>query len=77
VPDFSGGIVWCYSEISANKQLTGNKHVPFHEVLLADFNNIGEKPCFIILDDLLNSAYSGLFTSYLRNAAIIVISVSF
>jgi len=46
VPDFSGGIVWCYSEISAipYKQLAGNKHVRFHKGVPADFNNSGEKP---------------------------------
>ena len=57
--DFSGGIVWCYIELSAitYQQLAGKKHVRFHEGVPADFNS-GEKPCLIILDDLVNSAYS-------------------
>ena len=60
VADFSGGIVWCYSEISAipYRQLEGTKHVRFHEGVPADFKNSGEKPCLNILDDLLNTAYS-------------------
>jgi len=60
VTDFGGGIVWCYSEISAipYRQLTGTKHVCFHEVLPANINKSGEKPCLSILDNLLNYAYS-------------------
>jgi hypothetical protein len=44
VPDFSGGIISCYSEISAipYQQLAGKKHVRFHEEVPADFNNSGE-----------------------------------
>jgi hypothetical protein len=44
VADFSGGIVWCYSEISAipYPQLAGTIHVRFHEGVPADFNNTGE-----------------------------------
>jgi len=79
---FSGGIVWCYSEVSAiqYRQLAGTKHVRFHEGVPADFNNSGEKPCFIILDDLLNTAYSkdvcDLFTkgSHHRNISVIQIT---
>jgi len=46
-------------EISAipYRQVAGTKHVCFHGVP-AEFNNIGEKPCLIILGDLLNTAYS-------------------
>ena len=79
--DFSGGIVWCYSELSAipYQMLTGNIHVRSHGVP-ADFNNIGEKPCLNILDSLLNSAYSkdvcDIFTkgSHHRNISAILIS---
>jgi len=82
VADFSGGIVWCYSEISGfpYRQLASTKHVRFHEGVPADFNNIGEKPCLIILDDLLTSAYSKdvceLFTkgSHHRNISVILIT---
>jgi len=44
VADFSGGIIWCYSEISAIPygQLAGTKHVRFHEGVPADFSNSGE-----------------------------------
>jgi hypothetical protein len=82
VADFSGGIVWCYIEISAipYRQLVGMKHVRFHEGVPADLNNIGENPCLIILDDLLNTAYSkdvcDLFTkgNIHRNTSVILIT---
>jgi hypothetical protein len=57
VADFCGGIVWCYSAIPYRK-LAGTKHFRLHEGVPAYFNNSGEKPCLIILDDLLNTAYS-------------------
>ena len=58
--DFIGGIVWYYSEINAipYRQLAGTKHGRFHEGVPAYFINCGKKPCLIILDDLLNSAFS-------------------
>ena len=57
VADFSGGIVYCYSEISAvpYRQLPGKEHVLFTEC--RQTNNSGEKPCLIILDYLLNDTY--------------------
>ena len=57
--DLSRGIVYFYSEISAipYRQLAGTKHVRFHEGVPADFNNSGEKPYLIIVDDLINTAY--------------------
>jgi len=79
VPDFSGGIVRSYSEISAVPYQQFAGHVRFHEGVPADFNS-REKPCLIILDDLLNSAYSkevcDLFTkgSHHRNISIILIT---
>jgi hypothetical protein len=79
VGDFSGGIVWCYSELSAipYQLLPGNKHVRFHGVP-ADCRNIGEKPCLIILDGLLNSAYSkDVYDIFTKKAAIIGISVPY
>jgi septin family protein len=59
VADFNGMVVWCSSELSAipYRQLAGTKHVRFHEGVPADFNNSGEKPCLVILDDFLNTAY--------------------
>jgi len=79
---FIGGIVWCYSEISSipYRTLARTKHVRFHEGVPANFNNSGEKPCLIILDDLLNTAYSkyvcALFTkgSHHRNISVILIT---
>jgi hypothetical protein len=81
-PDLSSGIVRFYSEISAisYQQLAGKKHICFYEGVPADFNNIGEKPCLIILDDLLNDAYSkdvcGLFMkgSHHTNFSVILIT---
>jgi len=59
-PNFSGGIIWCYSKSSAipSQNFAGKEHVRFHEGVPADFKNNVEKPCLIILDDLLNDAYS-------------------
>ena len=82
--DYSGGIVWCYSEISAipYRQLAGTKHVRFHEGVPADFNNYRGKTCLIILDHLLCSAYSkdgcDLFTkgSHHRNISVILITLN-
>ena len=34
------------------------RNIRFHEVVPAEFYNCGEKPCLIIIDDLLNDAYS-------------------
>ena len=79
MPDFSGGIVRSYSEISAVPYQQFAGHVRFHEGVPADFNS-REKPCLIILDDLLNSAYSkdvcDLFTkdSNHRNISVILIT---
>ena len=78
---FSGGIIWCYSKRIAipYQQVAGKKHVRFHEGVPAGFNNSGEKPCLIILDDLLNDAYSkdvsNKFTkgSHHRNFSVILI----
>ena len=39
------------------RQLAGKEHFRFHEVSPADFNKCGEKPCLIILDDLLYDLY--------------------
>ena len=44
VTDFSGGIIWYYSEISAipYRQLAGTKHIHFHEGVRANFKISGE-----------------------------------
>jgi len=62
------------------QQLAGKEHVRFHEGVPADFNNGGEKPCLIILADVLNDAYSkdvcDLFTkgSHHRYISVILIT---
>ena len=82
-PDFSGGIIWCYSEKSAvpREKLTPlHKNVSFHEGVPQNFGNEHGKPCLIILDDLLNEVYSknvcDLFTkgSHHRNTSVILIT---
>jgi hypothetical protein len=81
--DFSGDIVWCYSEKSAvpSDQLTLlGKRVRIHEGLPTTFGNSEGKPSLIILDDLLNQVYSDqvcdLFTkgSHHKNISVILVS---
>ena len=58
------------------------RKIQFHECVPDNFANAGNKPCLIILDDLLNEAYSGevckLFTkgSHHRNISVILITES-
>jgi len=81
-PNSRGGIIWCYCESCAfpDRQLAGKEHVRFHERVPEDFSNSGEIPCLIILDDLLNDAYSrdmcDLYTkgSHHRNISVILIT---
>ena len=81
-PNFSGGIIWCNGKSIAitSRQLVGKEHVPFDEVVPADFKNAGEKPCLIILEDFLNEVVSmdicGLFTkgNHHRNINVILIT---
>ena len=82
-PNFSGGIIWCYSEKSAflREKLTSlHKIVRFHEGVPQNFGDDHSRPCLIILDDLLNEVYSkdvcDLFTkgSHHRNISVILIT---
>ena len=82
-PNFSSGIVWCYSEKSAvpREKLTSlHKNFNFHEGVPPNFGNGQCRPCLIILDDLLNEVYSkdvcDLFTkgSHHRNISVILIT---
>ena len=60
-PDYSGWIIWCYSEKSAvpREKLTSlHKNFSFHEGVPQNFGNEHGKTCLIILDDLLNEVYS-------------------
>jgi ABC-type glutathione transport system ATPase component len=81
--NFSGGIIWCYSEKSAvpRRQLDSlHKDVSFHNGVPQNFGIDHGKPCLIILDDLLNEDYSkgicDLFTkgSHHRNISLILIT---
>jgi hypothetical protein len=85
-PDFSGGIVWCYSEQSAvpqQKLEALGKNVQVHEGVPENFENVGGQPCLFILDDLLNEVFSrvvcDLFTrgSHHRNLSVILITQNF
>jgi len=71
--------VWCHRESSANpsRQLVGKKHVRFHEGVPADLNNCKEKPVLIILDVLLNVAYSMYVCDLITKGGITGISVYF
>ena len=82
-PNFSGGIIWCYSEKSAvlHRELASlHKDVSFHEGVPQNFGNDHGKPCLIIFDNLLNEMYSkdlcDLFTkgSHHRNISVILIT---
>jgi len=85
--NFDGGVIWCYSEKTAvpNQQLAvlkKKKKILYNEGVPADFENAHGRSCLIILDDLLNDAYSkevcDLFTkdSHHRNISVILITQS-
>ena len=79
-PDFSGGIIWCYSEKAAvpERQLAAlNKNVSFHEGVPQDFDNAHGKPCLIILDELLNEVIRKTCATCSQRAVIIGISALF
>jgi len=81
-PNFSGGIIWCYSEKSAVPRETTSLHknVNFHEGVPQKFGNDHGRPCLIILDNLLNEVYSkdvcDLFTKGSRHRNISVILIT-
>jgi GTPase SAR1 family protein len=82
---FAGGIVWCYSEKNAvpEKYLKElKKKIKYHEGVpdAKYFANLHGQPTLVILDDLLNEAYSqavsDLFTrgSHYRNISVFLIT---
>jgi ABC-type dipeptide/oligopeptide/nickel transport system ATPase component len=82
-PNFSGGIVWFYSEKSAvpRRELASlHKDVSFHEGVTQNFGNDRSKSFHVIFEDLLNDVYSkdvcDLFTkgSHHRNFSVILIT---
>jgi len=81
--EFNGGIVWCFGERSAvpDRELSElNNTIRVHKGVPENFENKNGKPCLIILDDLLDVAYSkevcNLFTkgSHHRNISVILIT---
>ena len=75
---FAGGIIWCYSERAAVLSL--GKNVRFHEAIPEKVGDAQQqRPCLMILDDLLNVVYSqqmcDLFTKgrHHRNINVILI----
>ena len=77
---FDGGILWCCGESNAVLSVDVGRRLQFDEGLPDIFANDGNKPGLIVLDDLLNEAYSGqlckLFTkgSHHRNISVILIT---
>ena len=59
-PNFSGGIIWCYSEVCRSRQKLAAKHknVSFYKGVPQNFSDDLGKPFLIILDDLLNEVNS-------------------
>jgi len=83
---FDGGVIWCYSKKSAEtyRQLDVTKFFLFKEGVPAYFGKAKNKQCPIILDVVLNEAYSKyvchLFTkgSHHRDiSAILIIQILF
>ena len=81
--DFDGGVIWCYSEKTAVPSpavLPKKRDIRFNEGVPADFANARGRPCHVILDNLLNDAYSkqvcDLFTkgSHHINISVILIT---
>jgi hypothetical protein len=84
--DFSGGIVWCYSEKTAVPYIELKKlkkNVQYQEGLPEDFGDDRGKPRLLILDDLLNQVYSeevcDLSTkgSHHRNVSVFLLTQNF
>ena len=80
---FKGGVLWCFSErasINTKDQDALYLNIHYHEGEPVDFKNPRGEPCLLLLDDLLNDAYSSgsvcfLFTkgSHHRNISAILI----
>jgi len=81
--EFNGGIFWCFGDRTAvpDRSLSElNNTIRVHKGVPENFENKNGKPCLIILDDLLDVAYSkevcNLFTkgSHHRNISVILIT---
>ena len=57
--EFGGGIIWCYSEKTAvpDRQQLPCKHLKYHEGVPENIGGDSDKPCLVILDDLLIDVY--------------------
>jgi hypothetical protein len=83
--EFSGGIIWCYSEKTAvpYKDLINLKNIRYQEGLPDNFGDDWGKPRLLILHDLLNQVYSeavyDLFTkgSHHRNVSVFLLTQNF
>jgi ABC-type iron transport system FetAB ATPase subunit len=82
-PNFRSGVVWCYSEktvVLAEELDLLKKKISYCHEMPTRFGNTGGLPSLIILDDLLNEAYSrevcDFFTngSHHRNLSVILIT---
>lgn len=56
--ELSGGIIWCYSEKTAERFNELEKNIQYQEGLPENFVNAQGKARVLILDDLLNQEYS-------------------
>jgi len=81
--NFDGGVIWCYSEKTAvpNQQLAVlKKKIRYNDGVPSGFENVYGRTCIIILDDLLNDAYSkevcDLFTKGSHHRYITVILIT-
>ena len=80
---FEGGIIWCYSEVTAVPRQQLDKlglNITYQEGLPATYGNSQGYPSLIILDDLLNETYGrdicDLFTkgSHHRNISVVLLT---
>jgi hypothetical protein len=81
--DFNGDIFWCCSKrtaVSDRVLCELNNTIRVHKGIPENFENKYDKPCLIILDDILDIAYSKevckLFNkgSHHRNISVILIT---
>ena len=83
---FKGGIIWCYSEVTAvprEKFSKLGRSIQYQEGLPENFGNAQGEPSLIIFDDLLNQVYSrevcDLHTkgSHHRNISVLLLTQTF
>jgi len=80
--DFDDGVIWYHSEETAvpSPTVVPKRNILFKDSVPEDFDNTLSRPCHVILDDLLNDAYSkqvrDLYTKgrHHRNLSLILIN---